>query len=298
MVEIKNEPVRRTLEIEERTNLYIFVPMSQWLVPKLAFLKITPNMVSFTGMAFGVAAAVSYFHYLDYRYALLGFLFMGICHVLDGADGALARLTNTQSEFGKVIDGICDYVVFISVYVALALALVPSYGTEIWYIVVAAGLSHAFQAGAYELQRQEYDFWGYGKKSAELPDITELKSGSADLSLFGKVATGMGNLYARMQYRFSGLDLRFRPALKHYISENPDKLDQFRAEYRSRFAPVVRQWGIMCANYRTYAIFIACITQQPILYFGLELGVFNLVLMVLVYKQKKYNKDFLRQLSV
>ena len=97
--------------------------------PKTGFFKkITPNMVSFTGMGFGVAAAVSYFNYMDYRFALLGFLLMGICHVLDGADGALARLTNTQSEFGKVIDGICDYVVFISVYVALALA----FSTVLW----------------------------------------------------------------------------------------------------------------------------------------------------------------------
>ena len=234
---------------------------------------------------------------MDYRFALLGFLLMGICHVLDGADGALARLTNTQSEFGKVIDGICDYVVFISVYVALALALVPSYGANVWYVVIAAGLSHAFQAGAYELQRQEYEFWGYGKKSAELADLADLKSGSDDLSLFGKIATGVTNFYTRMQYLFSGLDLNFRPALKHYISENPGKLNQFQAEYRSRFAPVVRRWGIMCANYRTYGIFVACIIQEPILYFGLEIVVFNLVLIVLVYKQKKYNKDFLTNLK-
>ncbi|PCJ39860.1 MAG: hypothetical protein COA81_09630 [Alphaproteobacteria bacterium] len=135
MSETKNEPVRRTIEIEETTNLYLFVPLSHWLVPRLAFLKITPNMVSLTGIAFGIAAAVSYYNYTDYRFALLGFLLMGICHVLDGADGALARYTNNQSEFGKVIDGICDYIIYIAVYVALTLALVPLYGPEIWYIL-------------------------------------------------------------------------------------------------------------------------------------------------------------------
>jgi len=287
------ESVRRTIEIEETTNLYLFVPISHWLVPKLAFLRITPNMVSLTGMAFGVTAGLAYFHYMDYRFAILGFLLMCICHVLDGADGALARMTNTQSEFGKFIDGICDYVIFIVVYVSLALAMVPSYGIGIWFVMLLAGISHAFQAGAYELQRQEYDFWGYGKKAAELPELTNLKRLSSDLSFFGKIATVMSHYYTRMQYRFSGLDLGFRPTLRKYIAENPDKIDLFRADYRRKFAPIVRTWGIMCANYRTYAIFIACIIQQPIVYFILEIILLNLALIVLVQKQKQHNKAFL-----
>ena len=298
MSETKNEPTQRTVDIEEVTNLYLFVPLSHWLVPRLAFFKITPNMVSVTGMAFGIVAALSYFHYRDYRFSLLGLFLMGICHVLDGADGALARMTNSQSEFGKVIDGICDYVVYGSVYLALALAMIPTHGTTVWYIVVGAGISHALQSGAYELQRQEYDFWGYGKKSAELPELIPLKALSPDLSFLGKVAAILGNLYARMQYRFSGLDHAFRPALKKYIAEHPDKIDAFQDAYRRKFAPIVRRWGVMCANYRTYGIFIACIMQQPILYFGLEIIILNLILILLIYKQKRYNKAFLQQITI
>lgn len=292
-----NEPVKRTNEIEEITNLYLFVPLSHWLVPRLAFLKITPNMVSLTGMACGVSAGLSYFHYTDYRFSLLGFALMCIWHVLDGADGALARHTNSQSEFGKIIDGVCDYVTFITVYVALGLAIMPLYGPEIWFVVIGAGLCHAFQAGAYELQRQEYDFWGYGKKSAELPELSSLNSLPEGLSFFGKIATILGNQYARMQYGFSGLDLAFRPKLKQYLAENPDKEAKFRTDYRSKFAPLVNKWGIMCANYRTYAIFIACISGQPILYFGAEIIVLNLALMILVQTQRKHNKAFLAHIG-
>jgi len=292
-----NEPVKRTNEIEEITNLYLFVPLSHWLVPKLAYLRITPNMVSLTGMACGIAAGLSYFHYQDYRFALLGFALMCIWHVLDGADGALARLTNSQSEFGKIIDGICDYVTFITVYVALGLAMMPDFGANIWVIVIGAGLCHAFQAGAYELQRQEYDFWGYGKKSAELPELSSLNDLPQNLSFFGKIATIMGNQYARMQYRFSGLDLNFRPQLKQYLADNPEKEAAFREDYRNKFAPLVNKWGIMCANYRTYAIFIACISGQPILYFAAEIFILNLALLILVQKQRKHNKAFLTHIG-
>jgi len=297
MPETKNEPVRRTVEIEEVTNLYLYVPLSHWLVPKLAFLNITPNMVSLSGMVCGLAAGLSYYHYTDYRFALLGFLMMSIFHVLDGADGALARMTNSQSEFGKVIDGFCDYVTYLVVYIALALAMTPSYGPGIWYLVIGAGICHAFQAGTYELQRQEYDFWGYGKKSAELPELTRLSDLPGDLSLLRKFAAKMGILYARMQYCFSGLDLNFRPRLKKFMAENPDKIDQFRADYRREFAPIVKRWAIMCPNYRTYAIFIACIIQQPIIYFIIEITVMNLILFILVQKQKKYNQAFLKKIN-
>jgi phosphatidylglycerophosphate synthase len=291
------EPVRRTVEIEERSNLYLFVPLSMWLVPKLAFLKISPNTVSLTSMAVGIGAGFAYFQLHDYRFVLLGFLLMAITHVLDGADGALARLTNSQSEFGKIIDGVCDYIVFASVYVALALAMIVTYGADVWYIVVAAGLSHAFQAGAYELQRQEYEFWGHGKKSAQLPEFISIKELPSDMTFFAKLATIMGQFYARMQYRFSGLDSNFRPQLYAYLASNPKGVEAFRASYRAKFAPFVKRWGIMCANYRTYAIFLACIVGQPILYFVYELLVLNLVLVVLVKKQKKANQLFLSEIG-
>lgn len=106
----------------------------------------------------------------------------------------------------------------------------------------------------------------------------------------------MSDFYGRMQYLFSGLDLNFRPALKKYIAENPDKIDHFQVEYRREFAPIVKRWGILCANYRTYAIFAACIIQQPILFFGLEIILLNLIMIFLVQKQKKYNTAFLKKL--
>lgn len=293
MQDIQHEPTKRVSEIEEITTLTFFLPLSYWLVPKLAFIKITPNMVSFTGMVCGIAAGISYFQYQDYRFAVLGFFLMCVWHILDGADGALARMTNSQSELGKIIDGVCDYIIFISVYVALALAMGLEYGNSIWYLVIAAGISHALQSGAYELQRQEYDYWGYGKKSAELPELLDINDLPHDLTLKGKIAASLNILYAKMQYRISGMDDNFRPQLKNLVSSNPKQIELFRAEYRRKFAPIVKKWGIMSANYRTYAIFVLCLIQQPIIYFCLEILLLNLILFILVQKQKIINKHFL-----
>ncbi len=115
-----SEPVRRMSEIEEPTNLYVIHPLSSALTAIFARLGITPNMVSMGGMLFGILAGFAYYQYRDVRWAIAGFALMIAWHVMDGADGQLARLTNAQSELGKILDGICDYVTFIDVYVALA----------------------------------------------------------------------------------------------------------------------------------------------------------------------------------
>ena len=156
-----SEPVRRTSEIEEVTNLYLIHPAAGFLTPVFARLGISPNAVSLAGMGFGLLAGFAYYHYQDPRYATLGFLLMIAWHVMDGADGQLARLTHAQSELGKILDGTCDYVTFVAVYSALAAAVSRQSGEWVWALAIAAGVSHAVQGMAYEAQRQEYNFWGW-----------------------------------------------------------------------------------------------------------------------------------------
>ena len=290
--------ILRTAQIEEISNTHLIHPMSSFLVPHFARLKITPNMVSFAGLFCGLLASFAYYHYQNIAFAILGFLLMFIWHVLDGADGQLARLTNSQSEFGKIIDGICDYVTFISVYIALGLSISISEGSGIWFIVIFAGACHAFQAGAYEVQRQEFDYWGMGKKSAKLPDIEHLKISLKDMKGLKKVLTMINIGYTSMQYKASGIDLDFRAEIDAALKTDPKIQKKIRASYIKYFAPSVKAWGLMNANYRTFAIFIACVIKQPILYFILEITLLNLLLIILVAKQKEQNISFLSKLKI
>ncbi|PHZ85803.1 CDP-alcohol phosphatidyltransferase family protein [Paremcibacter congregatus] len=289
----KPESVKRTIEIEEFTNVYLIHPVSSWLVPRLAARNITPNMVSLTGMLFGFLSGVAYHYYQNPMMAILGFVCMAIWHIMDGTDGQLARLTKTQSEFGKVLDGVCDYVTFISVYVGIALSLAIEINPNIWYVVVGAGLLHAIQSGAYELQRSEYDHWGHGKASAALPEIDEMIKDLDGKSILSYIFSQFHIGYVRMQRRFSGVDQRFQTALYDLLAENNDKQDAIRELYREIFAPGIKGWSIMCANYRSIAIFIACISGQPLYYFWYEIAVLTPILIYLVQKQRLLNQLFL-----
>jgi len=282
------EPVRRASEIEEITNLYLIHPASSFLTPRFARLGITPNAVSLAGMAFGIAAGLAYCHYRDPRWAVVGFVLMIAWHVMDGADGQLARLTNAQSELGKILDGICDYVTFIAVYSALAAAISRDIGAWSWGLAAAAGLCHAVQSAAYEAQRQEYSFWGLGRESAE-----PLPAGTGDGAAPAQLEQ-LHRLYVRAQRLVSGHVIEFRSRLADAMAKaGPDRVSAIRARYRQIFAPAVRRWSILSANSRTIGIFIGAVFGRPQYYFIFEIFGFSAILaLLLVHQRSRYRLLF------
>lgn len=287
------EPVRRTSEIEELTNLYFIHPLSARLVRIFYRLRVSPNAVSITGMACGVLAGVAYHRYQTAWCALAGFGLMLAWHVMDGADGQLARLTNTPSELGKVLDGICDYVTFTAVYVGLALAMSHTLGFWAWAVAVVSGVCHAVQSAAYEMQRQEYNFWGWARKSASLPELTAPRR---DMPLARRLPNMLHRQYTRVQLWVAGGAVAFHKSFAGILAAWPERDAALRQRYREAFAPAIRKWSVLSSNYRTLAIFIAALVQAPLLYFLIEIFGFSLILVLLLAAQKTRYRRFLEGL--
>jgi phosphatidylglycerophosphate synthase len=279
---VQAEPVRRTSEIEELSNLYLIHPISAFLTPRFAALGIKPNAVSLAGMAFGIAAGFCYFHVGHRAFAVAGFLLMIAWHVMDGADGQLARLTGTQSELGKILDGICDYVTFIAVYTGLGIALAMQHGVWVVALVALSGLCHAVQSAAYEAQRQAYNAWGMGRMSARVPAAGAVSARGATGILYG--------LYTRMQRLVAGVPAGFDEKLAAAHEAQPEIL---QAKYRRVFAASVRRWSVMSSNYRTLGIFICAVLNVPLFYFWLEIIGLSPALILLLAAQRQRATSFL-----
>lgn len=291
-----SEPVRRTVEIEEATNRYFIHPVAGWLVPIFARLGIHPNAVSLAGMAFGILAALAYYRYQSPYATIAGFILMIAWHIMDGADGQLARLTRKQSATGKVLDGICDYVTFIAVYSALAINLSRTHGHAIWLLAIAAGVCHAVQSAAYEVQRQEYSFWGLGRKSAALVELTAVPPSMAPASWLQRNLATLDRAYVGVQLRASGVTREFHAKLAAAIEPSLDYDAPTRRRYREIFAPLVRQWSVMSANYRTLGIFIFACAGAPDYYFWFEIVGFSAISLLLLRKRRARYELFFRTL--
>src|SRR3954463_9278032 len=110
----------RPPEMDDWLNARIFHPLAQRLARLLVPTPLTPNMVSVAGGLAIVAAALLYTR-LEWPLSVaLGVLAHASWHVLDGADGDLARMPGRSSPLGEMIDGVCDYFGHIVLYVLLA----------------------------------------------------------------------------------------------------------------------------------------------------------------------------------
>jgi phosphatidylglycerophosphate synthase len=153
---------KRPRELQDPLNLYLYHPLAWQLARGLARTPVTPNMVSIFGGLMVVAAGVAYAGLSWPISALLGLaLHMG-WHVVDGADGDLARITGKASPTGELVDGICDYASHIVLYLILGWMLQGTIGWIAWPITVFAGVSHAAQSNHVEVQRRQYQWWVYG----------------------------------------------------------------------------------------------------------------------------------------
>jgi CDP-diacylglycerol--glycerol-3-phosphate 3-phosphatidyltransferase len=79
-------------------------------------LRLTPNEITILGLCFAVAAAVL----VGYGWLLAGGIVFWVGGGLDLMDGALARLTGTDSKFGALLDSVVDRLSEAALFVGLA----------------------------------------------------------------------------------------------------------------------------------------------------------------------------------
>jgi len=277
----------RPIEIEAHTNRWFIHPVSRFLARMLAKTHVHPNLVSFVGVGFGLAAAFSYFHFENRTYVLIGFLCMLIWHVLDGTDGMLARLTGQVTILGRAIDGVSDYTVFLSVYLALGAALFLDGNYHVLWLVPLAGWSHIIQAGAYERQREIYQFWVYSGKAGKIPGEDKITTVPFFKHLHTAYLYVQNKMDASRKLKRLGYDLEMGKHRRNLAAE----------EYKRVYAPFLHVWSLLSANAYTFTIFIGTWFFSPFYYFLIEVTLFNLLLAILLLLKSKMDTRFLEFLG-
>lgn len=259
----------RPRELEDWLNFYIYHPLSARLARILVPTSVTPDMVSIMGGLMIVLAAVIYGSAMSPLAILAGLVVHMSWHVFDGADGDLARLTDRASDRGEVIDGICDYVGHIILYVTLGVLLSAEMGPIVWAFAISAGAGRIVQAAHYEVQRRQYQHWVYGRPMLR----TSVAEPQGSRGLFGWIATGyvllsdcLAPKARQIDAVVESIDPGHRPALRTLIKRET--------------VPVLRSTYLLSANYRTIVLGIAMLAGSPIYFFVFEAVLLTAVLLV------------------
>ncbi len=259
-------------EIEDYTNRWLFHPISTRLAVALSRTWVHPNAVSFAGVIFGVLAGMNYYHYDVGNSALWAFFYMLIWHVLDGTDGHLARLTGKATAAGRAIDGLADHLVYLAVYLGMALAIYDKGNSHIIWIVLLAGAAHAIQASMLDRERQTYRFWVYSGLAGSEP----LKPPRPK----NPILKGLHIYFQFIAEMFDSNEAVKQQAFEMKIG--PEQREKAARYYRKNYVDYVHVWSVLSPNFHTAAIFVFCFFQFPLGYFLFEIIAMNILLAALL----------------
>ncbi|WP_294188725.1 CDP-alcohol phosphatidyltransferase family protein [uncultured Sphingomonas sp.] len=259
-------------ELQGFLNAAIYHPIAGALARALVPTRVTPNMVSVFGALMVVSAGVFYTLVGGAWGIAIGFLLHLSWHVVDGADGMLARLSGRASPSGEVVDGLCDYFGHGILYAFLAAQLDQHIGWIAWALAVAAGVSRAVQSVFAESGRRTYQWWVY--------DVPWLQNQRAPATGIGATLSGV---YLWAWNAMSGPTRRVDTLV---LSAEHDPRERARiAEIAhaagTRTLPVLAALG---ANPRTILLGLSMIAGSPLWFFLLEVVVLNVVLAFAIWQ--------------
>jgi len=250
--------------VEGIGDIYLIRPLGALLAQALRHTPLTPTMVSTLAVAAGWWTAWLYYRSESAggvpalaAAAALTFL---LHSALDSADGQLARITGRTSGVGRIVDGFCDSLSFLAIYIAIVAAhwkRVGDYQVLMALLGAAAAWSHSVQSSLTEYQRTLYLFAVHGKKDivAAARDVAAAEAGE------GRGFPGfLQRLYARYYRRQRALlpsTARLEDFVVKWLAEHPGREGEVAALYGRCQRPYIGGWALLASNIHKAGIVIA-----------------------------------------
>jgi phosphatidylglycerophosphate synthase len=261
----------RIIEVEERFDLLFSRPLGLFFA-KIAFrLNRTPTQVSVASLLTGVVGGVLFLWQNDPLFAVSGAFLVIVAGILDSSDGQLARMTQSSTELGRIIDGIVDNLVFISVYVCSAFYLVDSYGWIVSFgIASAAGYAHSLKSAVYEFHKSEYFYYVGRYETNRIPYAEEVRRTYPRDTLFQKFVYHSYLDYCRKQEKDAFRPPPVREQLKA-LAFNDETRNQFLSLYQPLNQKMLFWWAWTGgSNIQRNAMLIAILLGYVEVYFVLN----------------------------
>ncbi|MBD5333929.1 MAG: CDP-alcohol phosphatidyltransferase family protein [Bacteroides sp.] len=297
----------KSLDTEEHIDLFFYRPIGYCWAEISARLGISPNALTIVAIILGISAGVL-FYYPELRINVIGMLLLVLANTFDSADGQLARLTKQYSRIGRILDGLCGDLWFITIYFAIIFREInfsdffSTHPWAIWLLACTAGICHTKQAAMADYYRQFHLYFLKGNALNELESADQLEKQLEESGI-----TWSNNFWKRLTMTFYLGYTRQQEATAPHMQDLRRELHRrypdgnipadFYDDVRSRSLPLMKYTNILSFNWRVITLFITLFIGQPWLYFVAELTVFNGILIYLVVTHERHCKALVRELD-
>lgn len=295
----KIESTYKDKDVEEFIDIYFFRPFGYVLALGAKFLKLTPNNVTILSMITGVISG-HFFYYSSMTINIIGIFVKIFSNALDSADGQLARMSNSKSDLGRILDGVSGHIIFLSIYIHLCLRCVSEGGSGwIFAVATAAGICHFVQAGWGDYYRNGYLYFVRGARSSEIETSNILfhqyKNLKWEDNFLKKIYTYSDYSYVLFLESFTKKFQKLKSMTNDiYGEEIPTWLGQ---EYRKTNKSMNKYYNILTINVRQFTLFALLLIKIPEMFFVFELTVLNGLFLYAALRQENKTKHLISQIN-
>jgi hypothetical protein len=289
----------KSADTEETLDLLLYRPWGYAWALLFRRLHIPPNPVTVASIFIGAAAGALFGSSVPIL-NVAGMLLLVIANSLDSADGQLARMTDRKTRIGRILDGMCGNIWFVTIYVALCVRMQrEGMGGWIWALGAAAGASHILQAQMADYYRNIHLFFIKGKDNSEVDRAVnvghDFKKLSWSKDTVKKIMMAFYLNYTTQQEKLSPRLQRFMNLARERFGDSAPQW--LRDEFRGKSKPLMKYTNMLTFNTRTIALFASLFLHLPYLYFVFELSVLNIMLIYMIWRQENISRFFYQKLN-
>jgi len=237
----------KPLEVEEPIDVWVHRPPAYVLAKILLPTPVSPNLVTFGSILSAFAAGGCIFSSFAWHLPVAGVLIF-FSAVLDCCDGQLARLRQSSSAFGRMLDGVADLVGSTVVVGGGAWLLVRKYQDPPWLLAAAVVfalitiVTGSFHTSTYDhfknvFLRMTHPSYREGEDLNVA--LARFESQRAQMSFVIRIAWAIYFFYLRGQSDYVD---KFDPLSRRLAAESPEFSERNAAIYRKYAASAMRWW--------------------------------------------------------
>ncbi len=287
---ISFEASLKSLDTENWLDRKFYRPVGFRIAMLLRHTPITPNIVTIFSIFVGVGAGLL-FYPQNLFINLIGIALLVFANVLDCVDGQLARITGIKSKLGRILDGLCGEIWFLTFYIVLTLRLINDTHLGIWIVLIAllSAFSHFTQASVLDYYKTLHLHILKGGRDSEFETSKDVLDRARS---FSWQTASSYKLFTLMYYVYTLNQEKRTPQLQRYIvhikANYPNGIPENEiAKFRAESLKMMPLLDSFTFNARSIVLFISLLLNIEWLYFFYEIVVLNPLLFFAIRRHEK-----------
>lgn len=272
----------KLIEVEEVFDLVFYRPLAFLFVKLIYSTNITPNQITVLSLSFGISGGIALSFGTVQSIFLAAFLFITF-NVLDCSDGQLARLKGNGTEFGRILDGMADYMVSASAYLGIGFGFANHSTNPLlyWILILVTAASNIIHAVLVDYYRNRFIDYTQDRVSVLDDGLENFKKE------FERLKKEKGNTFKKFIIRAY---IKYSSAQNSMASNKEKAFKIASQDYYKANKRLIHFWTYLGPTTQwTFLIFCALINRLDVYLWGL-ISVFNLYALLLFIAQKRVDK--------